>query len=144
MKKKVAVLIACAIASAGLAQDVMTSRYSGMAGAGLALPIGVGSRGSLNPSLYGFEKKRLSLDAPTFGVHTSGITTGELRKDIKLASSSKHLDATTLTRIARDLGSQDAELGAGFEEGLMIGDIHVGFESQAAAELLGHEVKDDV
>jgi hypothetical protein len=131
----IATSFAAILAACACAQDVNTARYQGMGGAGLALPIDVGSRGSLNPSLYGFESKHLTLDWPQVGYHAQGVTIPALRRDLGSFGSGA-LNAGRLTRIARDLGTNNIELGAVTELGLGMDGFHVGVETEALVSLI--------
>lgn len=131
-KKLFSTLFITAVAAFAAAQDVSTTRFLGMAGSGLALPIGVGSRGSLNPALYGFAGKKVSFDWPGVGYHTKGVSTSELLKDIR-SLNSKGLRSSTLVRIARDFGTGTAELGAEADVGLGFDGVHFDVEGQALA-----------
>ena len=131
MRKEASLICVVVVAASASAQDINTTRFLGMGGAGMALPIGVGSRGSLNPALYAYGPKRFSLDAPSLGYHTAGVTTSSLRRDLKDLTSGKNISSDKATQLARDLGKQISDFGAELGDGFLWDGFHLAGESEA-------------
>ena len=82
--------------------------YYGMAGAGVAMPMG--GNGRLNPALYSFAKKGFGADSPMFGYRISGVNFQQLQDNLKSVSNGG-LDSNNLSTLAKQFGSREVQLG---------------------------------
>ncbi len=107
--------------------------YYGMAGAGIAMP--VGGNGRLNPALYSFAKRGFGAESPQFGYRLSGVNLKQLQDNLKSVSNGG-LDSSNLSNLAKQFGAREVQLGglAGLQ--LNVGQIFIAGSGEVLTKLV--------
>ena len=131
MKRTLLLIATLAIAAMGSADWVIGSgRFNGMGRAGLALPGDYLYSGRLNPAMYGLAPSKFQFAVPRFSFRLQGVGIGDLQ-DFFGDIDSGGLDENKLADIARNLGDENFEFGAGTGFGVLFNGFALDLEGDA-------------
>lgn len=131
MKRSLMLIATLAIAAVGSADWVIGSgRFNGMGRAGLALPGDYIYSGRLNPAMYGLAPSKFQFAVPRFSFRLEGVGFGDLQ-DFFGDIDNGGLDENKLAEIARNLGDENFEFGAGAGLGILFNGFALDFAGDA-------------
>lgn len=131
--RTLALLTAALSASICLADwTIGSGRHFGMARAGLALPYNWVESGRLNPAIYGLAPGGFRFQMPGVSFRLQGLDFGEFQ-DFTGSINQGGLDEDEISLLARTLGDENVEFGAGIDLGLFLGGVMVDFGGEALA-----------
>ena len=131
MKRSLMLIATLTIATIGSADWVIGSgRFNGMGRAGLALPGDYIYSGKLNPAMYGLAPSKFQFSIPRFSFRLQGVGFNDLR-DFSGDIDGGGLDENKLAEIARQLGDENFEFGAGTGIGLLFNGFALDLEGDA-------------
>lgn len=103
-----------------------------MGRAGLAVPYDWVYSGRMNPAIYGLAPTEFRFQIPGLSYRLKGLSYSELR-DFAGSVNDGGVDSDKLSSLARTLGDENVEFGAGLASGLFIKGLMVDFEGSAVA-----------
>ncbi len=131
MNRSLLLLATLSIAAVGSADWVIGSgRFNGMGRAGLALPGDYIYSGKLNPAMYGLAPSKFQFLVPRFSFRIDGVGIGDLQ-DFFGDIDNGGLNEDDLAKIARNLGDEDFQFGAGTGLGVYFNGFALDFEGDA-------------
>lgn len=131
MKRSLLLIATLSIAALSSADWVIGSgRFNGMGRAGLALPGDYIYSGKLNPAMYGLAPSNFRFLVPRFSFRLDGVGVSDLQ-DFFGDINGGGLDENELANIARKLGDENFEFGAGTGLGIFFNGFALDFEGDA-------------
>jgi hypothetical protein len=131
--KCLAVALALPIANAANADvQFLGSLSTGMAGAGLALPM-LAYTEHANPALFSYLPKHFNFDAPDIQLYTRGVSINDLQSDFSNVQNGG-VSQSTITKLAQTLGNRTVQLGIGADVGFGFGGFVLGASGGALVQ----------
>jgi hypothetical protein len=131
MNRSLLLLATLSIAALGSADWVIGSgRFNGMGRAGLALPGDYLYSGKLNPAMYGLAPSNFRFQVPRFSFRIDGVGISDLQ-DFLGGVDGGGIDENKMSEIARKLGDENFEFGAGTGLGIFFNGLALDFEGDA-------------